>query len=198
VLGPAPARDATRVGGPLLQGKTAEEVCEIAAVTLADNRHDPVLVAVPAGYGGQRAALAGASGLEPGSPARPMGIDFDDHTAPWPLRQVAESGRSVDVQDLTERFGPLPSGLWPKPTARAVVLPVLRPGQSRLAGFVVAVVSPWLPLADSYRGFLDPRFVGPRQYHPPGDVHQDADPVARFDEPGEQGHEAVEVDQIDE
>ena len=44
---------------------------------------------------------------------------------------------------------------WPEPSQQAVVLPMAKPGQTRLAGFVVAGVSPRRPLDDGYRGFLD-------------------------------------------
>jgi PAS domain S-box-containing protein len=84
-----------------------------------------------------------------------VGIDLEEVTAAWPLRTVVETGQTVNVNDLTRKFGALPSGGWPETPERAVVLPVKKPGQAQLAGFVVAGISPRLVLNDEYRGFLE-------------------------------------------
>src|SRR5262249_46637310 len=59
------------------------------------------------------------------------------------------------VTELARRFGALPGNVWPEPPHTALVLPVRKSGQERLAGFLVAGVSPRLVLDDNYRGFLD-------------------------------------------
>jgi PAS domain S-box-containing protein len=48
-----------------------------------------------------------------------------------------------------------PGGAWTEPTRQAVVLPMMKAGQARLAGFVVAGVSSRLVFNDEYRGFLE-------------------------------------------
>ena len=68
---------------------------------------------------------------------------------------MAETGKGVEVDELPVRLGPLPGGAWPESPQRAVVLPIAKSGQTELAGFVVAGVSPRLALDDDYRGFLD-------------------------------------------
>jgi PAS domain S-box-containing protein len=50
---------------------------------------------------------------------------------------------------------PIPSTVWPEPVTRALVLPMARPGQDRLAGFVIAGISPRLNLDEGYRAFLE-------------------------------------------
>src|SRR5262249_9793566 len=104
---------------------------------------------------GRRATLAGSAGIESGTPASPAAVDLDDPAAPWPFGRVVGEGKAVEVEGLPGRFGPLPGGAWPEPPQGAVVLPLAKPGQARLAGFVVAGLSPRLVFSDAYRGFLD-------------------------------------------
>src|SRR5215475_13840542 len=54
-----------------------------------------------------------------------------------------------------KKKGQLPGGPWPEPTQQVLVLPMIKPGQQNVAGFMVAGVSPRLALDDSYCGFLD-------------------------------------------
>ena len=136
--------------------KSVEEACQTAARTLADNPHDvPFALFYLADAEGQRLTLAGSIGLARATPASPVVVDIQDGKGPWPFLQAVTTGRAVEVDDLAGRFGPLPGGAWPEPSRRAVVLPMARPGQAQLAGFVVAGVSPRRPLDDGYRGFLD-------------------------------------------
>ena len=136
--------------------RSAREACQVAAATLDENGHD---VAFALFYlldeAGRRATLAGASGLHPGAPGSPAAIELQDAAAAWPLGEAAETGGPVEVADLSARFGPLPGGAWPESPERALVLPMTKPGQEDVAGFVVAGVSPRLALTDEYRGFLD-------------------------------------------
>ncbi len=138
------------------ESKSVEEACQTAARTLAGNPKDvPFALLYLLDAGGRRAALGGAAGVGPGGPASPAAVDLAGDGGPWPFRAVAESGRGAVVPDLPARFGPLPGGPWPEPAAQAVVLPMAKPGQAQLAGFVVAGVSSRRPLDDGYRGFLD-------------------------------------------
>jgi PAS domain S-box-containing protein len=138
------------------EAKSVEDACRTTARTLAAHPKDvPFALLYLLDADGRRAALAGAAGVGPDSPAGPAAVDLDSADAPWPFRAVAGSGRPVVVPDLTARFGPLPGGPWPEPSPQAVVLPIAKPGQTRLAGFMVAGVSSRRPLDDGYRGFLD-------------------------------------------
>ncbi len=137
------------------EARTAEEACETATHILAENLHDLPFTLLYLLDGQRRATLAGLTGLERGSKASPAVVDLDAPDAPWPFRQVSETGKAAEVEALPLRFGPLPGGAWPESPQRAVVLPVAKSGQTELAGFVVAGISPRLALDDDYRGFLD-------------------------------------------
>ncbi|HYG12866.1 MAG TPA: EAL domain-containing protein, partial [Methylophilaceae bacterium] len=54
-----------------------------------------------------------------------------------------------------QKYGRLPGGPWPESPQRAAILPVTKPGQIQLAGFIIAGISPRLTFDDDYRGFLD-------------------------------------------
>jgi len=136
--------------------KSTEEACDIATRTLAGNDRDLPLVLIYL-LDGETARLAGATGLPEGSSAAPHRIDLagsgGDPTG-WPLRSVLTSGHAETVTELKARFGTLAGGAWPETPREALVLPLAKPGQSQLAGFVVAGISPRLVLNDEYRGFL--------------------------------------------
>jgi PAS domain S-box-containing protein len=138
------------------EAKCAEDACQSAARTLAGNRLDlPFVLLYLLDGEGRRATLAGSTGLGQDSPANPAAVDLRMPDAPWPFLQVAEAGKAVEVAGLHDNFGPLPGGAWPESPQRAVVLPMSKPGQTQLAGFIVAGVSPRLALDDDYNGFLD-------------------------------------------
>jgi PAS domain S-box-containing protein len=135
--------------------RSVEEACGTAARILAGNPQDvPFAQLYRLDAAGSSAALVGSTGVEPDEPVSPTAVELSDTGAPWPLREVVESGQGVVVEDLAKRFPSLPARVWPEPPTRAVVLPLARPGQTRLAGFVVAGVSARRPLDDDYRGFF--------------------------------------------
>ncbi len=104
---------------------------------------------------GGRATLVGSTGVEPDTPISARSVELAGLDNPWPFRRVAESSKAALVHDLPARFGRLPGGAWPEPSQQAVVLPMAKPGQMRLGGFVVAGISPRRPFDDAYRGFFD-------------------------------------------
>jgi signal transduction histidine kinase len=144
------------LGRAASEAKTTSDACAAVARALAANRADVSFALTYLLDGdGRRATLTGLTGLGRDNPACPPTIDLTGANVPWHLRQVTDTGRLTLVDDLADRFGPLPGGAWPEPTERAAVLPIGKPGLSGLAGFVVAGLSPRLEFTDSYKGFLD-------------------------------------------
>ncbi len=136
--------------------KSAEDACQASARTLGRNPNDvPFILLYLLEADGRTAKLAGASGVGADTPISPAVLDVKSDDGPWPLRRVVETGNAVEVHGLPHEFGPLPGGAWPEPSERALVLPLAKPGQAQLAGFVVVGVSPRRPLNDAYRGFFD-------------------------------------------
>jgi signal transduction histidine kinase len=135
--------------------RSTEAACEIAAATLAENADDvPFALLYLLDSEGRRARLAGFCGWDRDTPASPSSIELDDDAAVWPLQNVARTGQA-DVVDLAGKFGTTPAASPIEAPELAVVLPMKKPGQTRLAGFVVAGVNPHLVFNDEYKGFLD-------------------------------------------
>jgi PAS domain S-box-containing protein len=139
--------------------QSADDACRTAARTLAENAHDlPFALIYLLDAETTIARLAGAAGLPENSPAAPSRLDLSPSAGSeesWPLREVLETGQPKLFAQLEQRFGRLQCGVWPEPPQKAVVLPLARPGQSRLAGFVVAGISPRLKFSDGYKGFTE-------------------------------------------
>jgi PAS fold len=122
---------------------SAEDACRTAAQILAEDPLDlPFALLYLLDEDGRHARLTGSVGVGHGTPAAPAAFDLDGPEASSPFRRVVETGKGVEVGDLSDRFGLLPGGGWPESPQRAVVLPMTRPGQAQLAGFVVAGISP--------------------------------------------------------
>jgi PAS domain S-box-containing protein len=139
--------------------KSVEDACRTAARTLEENPYDvPFALIYLLDPDKKTARLVCGAGIDDRSPAAPAVIELtggDGEQPGWPLRSVMQSGRAETVVDLERRFGRLPGAAWPEPPAQAYVVPMLSFVQNRLAGFVVAGVSPRLVFNDDYKGFFD-------------------------------------------
>jgi signal transduction histidine kinase/ActR/RegA family two-component response regulator len=138
--------------------RTAEQVCETACAAFAACAQDLPFAAIHLVESeGASARLVASAGLADGLAAALARVGLTPEDAPSPLRRALEARGSVDVTDLGERApGALPEEHAEGPTrARAVVLPVSKPGDGAVAGFVTFGVSRRLALDDDYRGFLD-------------------------------------------
>ena len=59
------------------------------------------------------------------------------------------------MENLAERFGPIPTGAWDKAPTRALLVPITRQGQDVPAGVLVAALNPYRQLDANYAGFID-------------------------------------------
>jgi PAS domain S-box-containing protein len=134
-----------------LPARTEQQACELAVHALARNPHDlPFALLYRIDAGGAR--LAAQSGLDGGTLA---GVPALVEGGCWPLAEVLRSGSARLVEDVAARCGELQAGPWPEPIASAMVLPLSQGGHAdRLAGVLVAGVSPRRPFDEAYRGFL--------------------------------------------
>jgi signal transduction histidine kinase len=140
--------------------RSVEAACANAAQIFATNPFDlPFTLIYLYDAEAGVARLAGSSGLQDDSPAAPKEIDLGTTSgslaAPWPLGEVLETRAPAVVTEPMEALGLLPSTGWPEPPTEAVVLPIIKTGQSRLAGFLVAGVNPRRRLDEQYHAFLD-------------------------------------------
>lgn len=144
------------------EAKTAKEACLNAAHTFTENPIDvPFALLYLVDRDGKTASLECASGLEMGTAASPQVIDLAASNVTgatvtgWPLAEVVEEAAERVLDDLPQRFGPLPGGPYPEATHTAILVPLLRPGQRHPDGILISGVSPRRALDDQYRAFFE-------------------------------------------
>ena len=131
-----------------LQGakaRTRREACERSVAALGVNPKDLPFVLVYLTDTNAEAPLLAAS--SPGAGAL-------ESLESWPWARVLDS-QQLAVVELEQRPEAIPLGAWPRPPSRAVVLPLAASGSTGRGGVLVAGLSPYRPLDDGYRGFLD-------------------------------------------
>ena len=146
------------LGRTVIEGKSAEEACHVAAKTLEINPYDvPFALIYLLDSEGQQARLVCSAGLQAGDAAAPELIAMNEpvESHAWPLQRVFKTGNAEHVTDLTKRFGPMPGGPWPESSETAIVSPISAPGYTKPTGFLVAGFSPRRVLDAAYRSFFD-------------------------------------------
>ena len=71
----------------------------------------------------------------------------------WAFREVLGSGQAVLIDDLKNRFGPMPGGRYGATPEKAMVLPLSRDAKEHY-GFLVLGLSPWRAVCEHYVSFL--------------------------------------------
>jgi len=139
------------------KAQTIEEVCTLAAVTLADYPLDlPFVLFYVVDASAGEARLAASVGLPEGTAASPSAVALDQAVSVgWPLAEVVRSSQARHMDDLTARFGELVCGPYPEPLKDALALPVTPPGHDQAIGVIVAGISSRLPLNEAYRAYYD-------------------------------------------
>src|SRR5215471_10887234 len=158
VLGERRLRILRDLAASAAEAKTPDQACEQAAEVLARSARDvPFTLLYLVEASGQRARRVAAVGISEDETIAPSFIDLAgaEPSKGWPLAEAGRARVALVVPDLPDRFGPLPGTPYPEPAHTALVLPLLRPGQERPYGFLVAGVSPRRAIDDSYRGFFE-------------------------------------------
>jgi len=133
--------------------RTAEEVCDRAARSLANEPNDVPFALVYLFDESRRARLAGRAGLEASAPIAPARFDPTLPAAPWPLPSLGPAPEPT-VVDLRDHPEPVHAGPWPEALSHAAVLPLPVSGTDRLAGLLVLGLSTRALWNAGYRGFL--------------------------------------------
>src|SRR6185295_17176372 len=123
------------LGRTVIEVRSADEACDVAANTLSENPYDvPFALIYLLEDDATHARLVCSSGLEEGDTGAPEKIALtDSHT--WPLGRVFETGAAEVVSDVTSRFGLTRCGPWPEPCESAFVLPIASSGYGKPTGF---------------------------------------------------------------
>ncbi|HEY7285319.1 MAG TPA: ATP-binding protein, partial [Vicinamibacterales bacterium] len=144
-----------QLGAQATGARRIAQACEAVGQVFNQNPYDLPFAALYLLSDDRRdARLASATGFHIGGWQPPPGMALDDRHAVWPLADVLETKRPVDLRLDTTPFAGL-LGPWPHPLRQAVVLPVRGSTQEQVAGFLVAGISTRRPLDDGYRTFLE-------------------------------------------
>jgi PAS domain S-box-containing protein len=139
--------------------KTAEEVCAIAARTLAQYPEDvPFALLYLLDGDRKQAHLAGAAGIQMGKAESPLKIDLSWEArgeAIWPLAETVRSAFMQIIEDLPGKLSSVPLGPWSDPPRLAVVWPIRSNIVHQVAGLLVFGVSSRLRFDDRYRDFCE-------------------------------------------
>jgi PAS domain S-box-containing protein len=138
------------------EAKTVESACRLSIETLGQYPLDlPFLLLYLGDLQGNEFHLSAQAHMQPGTPASPLVLDHATREAGiWPLEEMIAGG-TVRVSDIPARFGPLDCGPYPESPHSAFMLPISLPGRERIAGILIAGVSPRLPVDEGYRSFCD-------------------------------------------
>ena len=141
---------ASKVAG----ARTAEALfAEIGDCLAANARDLPFMLIYLREADGQGARLVSNTGVPLGHAAAPSLIELGDAPTAWRIGEVLDAAAPRTLND-SKLFEGLP-GVWDKPPREAVTMPIPQQGHATPAGVVVFGLSPYRPLDDAYRGFLD-------------------------------------------
>ncbi|WP_375502398.1 ATP-binding protein [uncultured Nostoc sp.] len=136
------------------QAKTTEAACLSAIQALATNSHDiPFAMLYQVEADGSSANLVATTPME--ETVAISRVNLTQHSDAWKLIQVYHTGEAAIVDDLTTRFGALPTGAWDKPPSAAWVVPLIPPGQKQIVGLLVLGINPHRAFEEDYRKFFD-------------------------------------------
>lgn len=135
---------------------TEEEVCIAIPESLKTNPQDlPLTLTYLFEKGETQARLACETGIQRGHPAAPEKIEIGAADEVWPIRELLNTRSPLFVENLTERFGPMPTGFWDRPPTRAILVPITGQGQDRPAGVFITALNPYRQFGPAYSGFID-------------------------------------------
>ncbi|MEU6896203.1 SpoIIE family protein phosphatase [Streptomyces sp. NPDC046557] len=134
------------LGAQAGSARTVTEACELVARALDRADKDVPFAAIYLRQPDTQELVLNASS--------PAGADPAGGAGTWPLEQALHTGEPVVVEDLAQRFDPLPSGAWQAAPTQAVVLPL--PGETGAdsVGVIVLAASAGRMLDEAYHSFL--------------------------------------------
>ncbi|OBA85667.1 histidine kinase [Mycobacteriaceae bacterium 1482268.1] len=97
------------------------------------------------------ARLAGTTGIAAGHPAAPVVLPADG-SAVWPVGKAAQ-GESVLVDLQGPAYTDLPTGAWPEPPVKALVVSLTEQGGTS-SGFLVAALNRYRPINERNTGLV--------------------------------------------
>lgn len=105
---------------------------------------------------GKEANLQGNIGVEKDSPLAPVKINLAvQHPHTWPLTEVIQHGKSIQVEDLGNIFGTFDCEPYPEPPHQAMIFPITLHGTERHNYLLITGVSSRRSLDEKYLSFYE-------------------------------------------
>jgi signal transduction histidine kinase len=144
------------LSGRLANAKSPDDVCKIAATTLAAYDKDiPFALLYLTERNGRQARLTGTTGVE-AQQFRDTVLDLDTRSEiHQPFLAARESGAMQLMHDLAPHFPVLPKGPWSDPPAQAALLTLPSSKPQEPAGFMLAGISARLRFDQFYQDFFE-------------------------------------------
>jgi PAS domain S-box-containing protein len=155
VLGQRRLKTINEIAGATMQASSVEQAAQQACSIMANNSSDVPfsLIYLLEGNNSTQATLAGSSGNVQAA-AVPKVVNLaSPETLGWPLRYVQHHKQQLSLGNLKNLFGASHAAYIPEEVEQAVVLPVLKAGESQLHGFLVLGVSSKLEYDADYQDF---------------------------------------------
>lgn len=135
-------------------GTTSQkQLFDATGTHLAKNRRDlPFTLLYTFDSTNGSASLATSSGTDANHGGFPKSIALGANL--FDEERLKQGAHFVVIDDLQDRFGPLPTGEWPIAPKEALVVPISQQGSPELAGFLVAGVNPYRRIDTAYRDFV--------------------------------------------
>lgn len=133
---------------------TVEHACAMTADAIASDPADiPFALLYLLDATGRHARLVASTDATGSAPA-PAEIDLEHGETVWPLRASAARREPLVASGLGRVTRPYLDIIGSAVIEQAMVLPIERPNEAKLAGFLIAGISPRLRLDQQYRDFL--------------------------------------------
>lgn len=158
VIGERRLRTLRDLAARSMEAKEIDEACRIAAEVISENRYDlPFAFFYLPEEDRKCARLVANVGLNPGQPASPVRTELTEVSASslWPIARAFETNSVQQVDNLEQKFGPLPGGPWNESPRFGLVVPITLVGQHVPTALLVAGISPRRQIDAAYREFLD-------------------------------------------
>ena len=145
------------LGAEWAEDNSAEGACIHAAKILAGHKKDvPFALLYLMEDAGENARLVGSTGVD-GSDAGVAKVfeNVRGPSNPWPVGSMIETEKIQLVENLSAIFTTLPGSAWEEPVTSAAIVPLRSNLAHRLAGFMIAGLSPRSPFDESYQNFIE-------------------------------------------
>lgn len=139
------------------EADSAEKACINAANTLAGHKKDiPFVMLYLIEAKGEQALQVASSGVDESDPGCFKGFEnLRSRSNSWPVAEMMEGEKIHFVQNISSKFATPPKSAWEEAVTSAALVPIRSNIAHRLAGFMIAGLSPRSQFDASYRNFLE-------------------------------------------